>query len=604
MDAKAPGPVGGAVHPALPRRAPTSRTWFERPDDLRADQGRIQARLLPRHRRIPHLRQRRGRPAGEADRRFRGRARPLSALPIATRRRCCTCSRTIRAPRSSGRTPASRTPPARVQELLEKYPALWGELSYRSGITDGAGKLSRRMARAVRAPFRPLPDRLRHLDQRALVRLRHDLQELSRLARAAAAPSRPAASPTATPSGCSGRGRSNLDGMRQARRTARTRPEQRGEHRGGTTMTRHGRIVEAQIVRQLRLLRAGSSPHRHTARPPQLPRPAALPRSASALPAGTIGAPAVRRRPPRPGSTCITISCRRCIARRSTKHKVGAPRWSPQMSLEDMDKSGIATSMLSQVQPGTWCGDDGGVAQAQPRDQRIRRQARARPSRPLRPVRDDPAARHRRQPEGDRIRLRHAQGRRHRPAHELRRQVSRRSVVRAGLRGAQPPQGGDLRASADAALLRQAGARAFRRARSNTPPTPRAPSRIWCSAARRRSIPDIRWIFSHSRRHAAVPHRALRPPADGAEARASAQRPDAGVPEVLLRARAGQHARRSLRRCSRWCRCRRCSTAPTIPYRDGAEVNGGIADWNFSAADLRAIENETARKLLPKLKTA
>jgi len=34
------------------------------------------------------------------------------------------------------------TAPARVQELLEKYPALWGELSYRSGITDGSGKLS------------------------------------------------------------------------------------------------------------------------------------------------------------------------------------------------------------------------------------------------------------------------------------------------------------------------------------------------------------------------------------------------------------------------------------------------------------------------------
>ena len=34
------------------------------------------------------------------------------------------------------------TAPARVAELLEKYPALWGELSYRSGITQGGGKLS------------------------------------------------------------------------------------------------------------------------------------------------------------------------------------------------------------------------------------------------------------------------------------------------------------------------------------------------------------------------------------------------------------------------------------------------------------------------------
>src|SRR5262245_13213604 len=32
--------------------------------------------------------------------------------------------------------------PARVQELLEKYPALMGELSYRSGITENGGALS------------------------------------------------------------------------------------------------------------------------------------------------------------------------------------------------------------------------------------------------------------------------------------------------------------------------------------------------------------------------------------------------------------------------------------------------------------------------------
>ncbi len=29
-----------------------------------------------------------------------------------------------------------------MRELLEKYPALWGELSYRCGITNGSGKLT------------------------------------------------------------------------------------------------------------------------------------------------------------------------------------------------------------------------------------------------------------------------------------------------------------------------------------------------------------------------------------------------------------------------------------------------------------------------------
>ncbi len=34
------------------------------------------------------------------------------------------------------------TPPARVAELFAKYPALWGELSYRSGVTGNDGAIS------------------------------------------------------------------------------------------------------------------------------------------------------------------------------------------------------------------------------------------------------------------------------------------------------------------------------------------------------------------------------------------------------------------------------------------------------------------------------
>ena len=34
------------------------------------------------------------------------------------------------------------TPPARVKELLDRYPSLSGELSYRSGITEAGGKLA------------------------------------------------------------------------------------------------------------------------------------------------------------------------------------------------------------------------------------------------------------------------------------------------------------------------------------------------------------------------------------------------------------------------------------------------------------------------------
>jgi hypothetical protein len=76
--------------------------------------------------------------------------------------------------------------------------------------------------------------------------------------------------------------------------------------------------------------------------------------------------------------------------------------------------------------------------------QRIRREARARPPRPLRPVCSHRATRRGRQPQGDRIRLRDAEGGRHRALDQLPDQVSRRSFVCPGLPRTQPAQGGGL----------------------------------------------------------------------------------------------------------------------------------------------------------------
>jgi predicted TIM-barrel fold metal-dependent hydrolase len=39
------------------------------------------------------------------------------------------------------------------------------------------------------------------------------------------------------------------------------------------------------------------------------------------------------------------------------KRENGTPKWTPEMSLADMDKNGIATSLISVVQPGVWLGD-------------------------------------------------------------------------------------------------------------------------------------------------------------------------------------------------------------------------------------------------------
>ena len=80
MDAKPAGPAGRALHPAL-SRARRHPDLVRRSLHLRPRAGRIQTRLLPRHRRIPHLGQGGRRRVGQEDRRFRRCQRSLSARP-------------------------------------------------------------------------------------------------------------------------------------------------------------------------------------------------------------------------------------------------------------------------------------------------------------------------------------------------------------------------------------------------------------------------------------------------------------------------------------------------------------------------------------------
>ena len=139
--------------------------------------------------------------------------------------------------------------------------------------------------------------------------------------------------------------------------------------------------------------------------------------------------------------------------------------WTPAKSIDDMDRGGVAAAVVSITNPGLWFGD----AAVDAARWRARATSTARswcrtiPAR-FGSVRRDAAARRRRDAEGDRLRLRHAQGRRRRAVHELRRHVARQPGVPAGDGGAQPAQGGRPRASDRGELLPESRLRARRRA--------------------------------------------------------------------------------------------------------------------------------------------
>ncbi len=220
----------------------------------------------------------------------------------------------------------------------------------------------------------------------------------------------------------------------------------------------------------------------------------------------------------RGSSTPITTSIRPTTPRRRSAASSATRRrcrrsaytgWTPHFALDQMEKAGIATAIVLDHQPRHLVRRRRRRgARAGARLQRVRRRDGARLSRPLRHVRGDPAARHRRQPRRDRLCVRRAEARRHRPDDELRGQAPRRSRLRAGLRRVQPPQGQGLRPSDH--VLRPAFSR-HRLADDRVPDRYRAHDRQphllrHGRALRRHHLHLLAW-----RRHAAHGGAALRP---------------------------------------------------------------------------------------------
>ena len=153
------------------------------------------------------------------------------------------------------------------------------------------------------------------------------------------------------------------------------------------------------------------------------------------------------------------------------------PAWTVEGSLQDMDKAGVATAMLSIMQPGIWFGnDEQGRRLARDCNDYAARLGQG-PSRQVRHVRDDSDSRHRGQPQGDRICARRAQGRRHRAADELLRALSRRSDASCRCSRSSTAARRWSTCTRRRRTAARRWSRASRSAPSNTRPTPPARSR-------------------------------------------------------------------------------------------------------------------------------
>ncbi len=283
-----------------------------------------------------------------------------------------------------------------------------------------------------------------------------------------------------------------------------------------------------------------------------------------------------------------------------TKHKMGAPRWSPAMSIEDMDKSGIAVSMLSQVQPGAWFGD---VAES-------RRLSREINDYGAKLVQDHPG----RFGLFATISLPDVEG-------SLKEIEYVFDTLKAdGLGLLTSYDGKYLGDPSFAPIYKELNRR--KAVIYVHPLTPKCcdgavpgipPGSIEYATDTTRTIahlvfsgtatkyPDIRWIFSHS--GGTLPFLTARFVRQQIVQK-HAHLPNGPMPEFakFYYELAQGNTRGQLAALLQMVPTSQLLYGTDFPYRDGAEVNKGIADWGFNATELRSIERETAAKLLPRIK--
>jgi len=284
------------------------------------------------------------------------------------------------------------------------------------------------------------------------------------------------------------------------------------------------------------------------------------------------------------------------------RHKAGSPKWSPQMSLDDMDKSGIATAVLSQVQPGTWWGEaEGSRKLSRQINEYGARLVHEHPGRfGLFATISPPDT------EGSLKEIEYAFD----------------TLKTDGIGILTSYHGKYLGDESFAPVYEELNRRkaviyvhplAPACCEHTVPGIPPGSIEYATDSTRTiahlvfsgtsRKYPDIRWIFSHS--GGVLPFLTARFVRQQIVQK-NPNLPDGPIAEFkkFYYELAQGNTRAQLAGLFEMVPVSQVLYGTDFPYRDGAEVNEGIANWKFSAADLRAIENETARRLLPHLKTA
>jgi predicted TIM-barrel fold metal-dependent hydrolase len=276
------------------------------------------------------------------------------------------------------------------------------------------------------------------------------------------------------------------------------------------------------------------------------------------------------------------------------------PRWSPAISIEEMDRSGIATAVLSIVQPGTWYGNN--VEESRRLNRQLNEYAAGL-------VREHPgrfglfASIAPPDIEGSLKEIEHAFDTLHADGIGLLTSYQDKYLGEASF----APVYAQLNARKAVVYVHPTTPACCRGLVPGIPP-----SSIEYATDSTRTIahlvfsgtaakyPDIRWIFSHS--GGTLPFltgRFIRL----AEEHKLPYLQGGPLPEFqkFHYELAQGNTPGQIAALLKMVPVAQVMYGTDYPFRDGAEVNRGIADWGFDPADLRAIERENAQRLLPRV---